>query len=325
MDRTKGFMTTATPTLRPTRRNRARGKPPLLTSILTTTDFSPESRPGINYAASLAEQVGAELTLLHVVEPLPAVTAMPIIAQDDATVAAAARAKLASIASREISPDASVSCHVAVGKPAEVIVKFARRGKVDLIVLSTRGHTGLRRLVLGSTAAQVVRSAGCPVLTVPAKQTSRAFKLKTILVPIDFSNLSKDALPYARLLAEHFGAKIVLAHIVEPIASAPLLGDQFATQWMVPMMRHAQDELKNTATELRELTDAKVQAAVTVGKPFYELCQIASRINADMIVLTTHGRGGWNRLLLGSTAEGVVREATCPVMVVRELQRRLAD
>ncbi|MDB6056951.1 MAG: universal stress protein, partial [Verrucomicrobiales bacterium] len=142
---------------------------------------------------------------------------------------------------------------------------------------------------------------------------------------IDFSNLSKDALPYARLLAEAFSAEIVLGSVIEQYPGAPLAASQLAAQIIVPMMRHAESELERVADELRQDTEVKVTSQVSAGRPSHEICRMASRAKADLIVLTTHGYTGLKRMLIGGTAERVVRNATCPVLVVRELQRRLAS
>ena len=179
-------------------------------------------------------------------------------------------------------------------------------------------------MIMGSTTEQVVRHASGPVLTVPANRPDSPLKVKRILVPIDFSNLSKDALPYARLLAEVFSAEIVLGTVIEQYPIAPPYGMEVSAQFVVPMMRAARAELEAIADELRQLTDVKVKVKVSAGTPFQELCNIAAGCAADLIVLTTHGYTGLKRMLIGGTAERVVRHARCPVLVVRELQRRFA-
>jgi nucleotide-binding universal stress UspA family protein len=305
----------------------SRGQTPkVIDSILTTTDFSPESLTGVKYAGMLAAKFHSELSLLHVIEPPPRFSGFEkvVIARGDAAVEFAARAKLANLLKTAVERGTSTSCFVTTGKAFDRIVQFARTSKVDLIVLSTHGFTGVKRVVTGSTTEQVVRHAPCPVLTVPANRPNRPLKVKRILVPIDFSNVSKDALPYARLLAEAFSAEIVLGTVIEQYPIAPPYGSEVSAQFVVPMMRAARTELEAIADELRQLTDVKVKVKAAAGTPSQQICIMAARNAANLIVLTTHGYTGLKRMLIGGTAERVVRHATCPVLVVRELQRRLA-
>ena len=93
-------------------------------------------------------------------------------------------------------------------------------------------------------------------------------------------------------------------------------------QTTVPMMKQAEADLERMAKELGEASSVKATAVVRDGKPFEEICRSAKTVGADMIVLTTHGYTGLKHVWLGSTAERVVRHAPCPVLVVRELERR---
>jgi nucleotide-binding universal stress UspA family protein len=301
-------------------------KQPVIGSILTTTDFSPESLKGVRYAAFLAEFFSADLTVLHAIEPSPAFSGFEsvVLARDDADLVGFARAELAKLVQSEIKTRDGVSHIVASGKAFDQIVNFARKTKADLIVLSTHGFTGVKRVIMGSTAEHVVRHATCPVLTVPSKFQDKPTRPKRIFVPIDFSNLSKDALQYARLLAEAFSANIVLGSVVEQYPEGPLVASELTTQVMMPLIREAETELERIADELKNLTTAKIKVEVSAGRPSHEICAMAKRAGADLIVLTTHGYTGLKRMLIGGTAERVVRHAQCPVLVVRELQRRLA-
>jgi universal stress protein A len=142
-------------------------------------------------------------------------------------------------------------------------------------------------------------------------------KIRTILVPIDFSKTSKKALVYAVRMAEQFGSKIVLLNVVEPVATP-----DFAYH---PLMLET-DKIKSAArTQLDKVCrDAKVPARmierllVRHGTPFAEITDAARTLKADLIILTTHGYTGLKHVFMGSTAERVVRHAPCPVLTVRE-------
>ena len=299
--------------------------PPKIIKILATTDFSDESRSGVRYAVALAEKLGAAVTLLHVLEPPSRMVEMEavVLVREESQVVALARAQLATLVQREARGDVAVTFSVRTGEPFHEITTAARQQMADLIVIATHGYTGFDQVLLGSTAERVVRHAPCSVLTVSTrtqpKRTNKApaFKLKKILVPIDFSNPSKDALPQATLLAAHFGAELVLLHTVEKFPIDYLLGRELMNQMLVPSMKQAEADLEQMAGGLSKSTGLNVSVVVSDGKPFEVICQTAKTLGADMIVLTTHGYTGLKHAWLGSTAERVVRHAPCPVLVVR--------
>jgi nucleotide-binding universal stress UspA family protein len=135
--------------------------------ILVPLDFSKASRKALTYAVPFAEQFGARIVLLHVVEPVvyPA-TDLGYLAIDETTLIDSAKKTMNQFAKNAIKPRFLERTLVRTGKPHQEIVSTARGLKVDLIVLSTHGYTGLKHAMLGSTAERVVRYAPCPVLIV---------------------------------------------------------------------------------------------------------------------------------------------------------------
>lgn len=139
-----------------------------LKKILVPTDFSEASLSALQYAVALAAQFGASICLLHVVEPTSFVNDVynvPISLSED-EVAARAKQNLASLAEREIGAAIPVIHRVRVGKAFQEIAAAARILHADMIVIATHGRTGLKRVLLGSTAEWVARYAPCPVLVV---------------------------------------------------------------------------------------------------------------------------------------------------------------
>jgi nucleotide-binding universal stress UspA family protein len=303
---------------------------PTVQNVLVTTDFSGQSLPAVRYALALGRKTGASVTLLHVVETASSLSGMEavVLARTDSEVATLARAKLEALADKTTKGDSEVTTVVRTGKPFHEIALAAGERAVDMIVIATHGHTGLKRVWLGSTAERVVRHAPCPVLTVPTRELPKRtglvspFRLKRMLVPIDFSNLSKDALPYATLLAKQFGAELILFHVVQWFPIDRLLGAEMISQTMVPAIKEAETNLECMAAEVSKSTGVKVSAVVSEGTPHEAICQAAKSLGADLVVLTTHGYTGLKHAWLGSTAERVVRHASCPVLAVRELIRK---
>lgn len=138
--------------------------------------------------------------------------------------------------------------------------------------------------------------------------------LKKILVPIDFSDPATGALHQAKMMAESFDAEIVLLYVIEPVAYPAELG--VVVNLEDDMEERALNELNKLKTE--HLSNIRsVVTKVNHGGADREIVGTAEELNADMIILGTHGYSGLTHLLLGSTAERVVRTAKCPVLTVR--------
>jgi len=152
-----------------------------------------------------------------------------------------------------------------------------------------------------------------------AKASSLPFRLKNILVPIDFSNSSKRALRYARSLGKQFGARLILLHVVERRLRPK-------GYLIVPPEREAGSAARMNEREARlaNLSEREIRSRsraaiiVQMGEPWEEIVNLAKRRHIDLIILATRGLAAFKHALLGSTAERVVRHAPCPVLVVRE-------
>jgi len=148
-------------------------------------------------------------------------------------------------------------------------------------------------------------------------------KLKSILVPLDFSDTSGKALDYAIAYSRQFGAKLTLLYVIEPVATP-----DFAT---FPLMMDNDQASRSARTRMQALCEQRhVRAAelnnlvVRQGRAFHEICEAARTLKSDLIVIGTHGYTGLKHAVLGSTAERVVRHAPCPVLVVRQRERQFA-
>jgi nucleotide-binding universal stress UspA family protein len=299
-----------------------------LKKVLATTDFSEAAMEGVRLARWFAGRFSASVLLAHVVEPPPLFSGMDevVLAREGHEVLKLAETQLNRLAKREMQSKAKAQTTVREGKAFDEIAKLAGERDIDLIVIATRGHTGLKRAWLGSTAERVVRHAPCPVLTVPSqKAVSRErkvprFRLKRIVVPIDCSETSVQALPYANAIADEFGVEIILLHVMEPF------GSQQAREHTHDAVAEGEDEDLAEACLTRLGQEAlnrshRVRTAVRHGVPYKEITRAATGLDADLILLTTRGYTGLKNVLLGSTAERVVRHADCQVMVVRDKTR----
>jgi nucleotide-binding universal stress UspA family protein len=208
---------------------------------------------------------------------------------------------------------------------APVITEYADDHEIDLIVMGTHGRRGLGHVVLGSVAEEVVRSAPCAVFAV--RELAEAKPLETvekILVPVDFSEHSQNAVSHARELAASYGARLQLLHVFErPVYPSfyALDRDNFLRQMT---------EIEDTAVEhlrriFKESAGPKVSAEFHLieGRASTDITDFAGNNGSDLIVIATHGLTGIKRLFLGSVAEKVIRRAKRPVFVVKAFGRSL--
>lgn len=144
------------------------------------------------------------------------------------------------------------------------------------------------------------------------------FRMKKILVPIDFSDCAKKALQYAIPFAEQHSAEIVLLYVApSPAYAGGEYGIIDTSAMNAELTTAGEKRLETFATEeLR--AKVPVETMVRTGSPTAEIIDVASKVPADIIVISTHGYSGLKHVLLGSVAEHVVRHAPCPVLVVRE-------
>jgi universal stress protein A len=149
------------------------------------------------------------------------------------------------------------------------------------------------------------------------------FRLKRILVPVDFSECSKKALAYAVPFAKQFGAEIVIAYVVQPYIPVPEMTAVDTTAILAQMRESGKCELEKLRISITD--DIKLTTVLRVGHPAQEIVNAAEELDVDLILLSTHGRTGLGRMFFGSIAEHVTRYARCPVLTVREREHEFVD
>jgi nucleotide-binding universal stress UspA family protein len=297
-------------------------------NIIVPIDFSKMSVQAIQFAKQLARRFGASIRLAHVrqfnyagdfVAPAPPMVPFSFVPYERVGEQTALK-ELKKVASE--CGISSANCDVLSGAPPfDEICRLAQAIPANLVVMPTHGRTGLKHVFLGSTAERIVQHSSCPVLVtrdsgLQAKNGSR-FRIKTILVPVDFSSCSREGLRYAIAFANEFGAKIILLH-------ATYLGYVYAAEgaaiYDIPALQRA---ARNTAErKMRELIRSvnfgpvKFETAFTDGSPVIDICGFAKDHDVDLIITSTHGFTGFTHVLIGSIAEQVVRHAPCSVLVV---------
>lgn len=212
-----------------------------------------------------------------------------------------------------------------VGYPSVAggILNYAVEHDSDLVVLGTHGHRGMRRLVLGSVAEEVVRKAPCPVVTVGRGAVGpEAMEGGTMLVPVDFSEHRSRVLAHAREIAPVYDMGVTLLHVVE-VKRLPEAYGMYASQPDLGKLgTRAEMALNEEADSLR---DAGIDVSVEVrgGHPVEEVLDVADELDAAFLTIATHGRTGMERMLMGSVAEKVIRRAPCPVCTIKSFGQSL--
>lgn len=283
---------------------------PKLATILAATDFSGMSRLAIRRAVRLAQEHGADLELLHVIEELPAEEEFPL-----ERAIAAARVELAAEVAEEVP--AGLNCHhlAELGKDFVAIIRRARQLPAGLIVVGAHGRHSLLDYLVGTTVEKLARKAGLPLLVV--KQAPLQ-PYRRLLLATDFSAASQQALEVAMTIAPQ--AEIELLHVYG-IWGEGRLTMAGATADVVENYRHrAKASCEGLLQEWLagiDLGGRRVERHLLQGHPPTTIAQLAAERQADLVVIGTAGRSGLPYILLGSVAEQTLRATPCDTLVVR--------
>jgi nucleotide-binding universal stress UspA family protein len=280
----------------------------VLKNILLTTDFSSSSEAALPFALAFARLYEAHLTVLHVLPPEPLMAMIPP-AQDKAAFEQARR-RLSEFVPASVIAELPCQFSVRRGHLENVIPELIAEGDIDLVVLGTHGRRGLKKVVLGSGAEKIYRSATCPVLTIGPCVHAEASpsKIKRILFPVDLSKGDMHAWPYALSLAEENEAALIF------LTAVPLV------PW-----QHRISEEDRARAELMRLVPPEVENwckpvfLVRWEYPPEAIVQSAAEWNSDVIVM---GVSKARQATLSShlpwpIASEVVSRAPCPVLTVR--------
>jgi nucleotide-binding universal stress UspA family protein len=303
----------------------------MIRSILVPLDGSEFAEWALPAAVSIARRTGAKLELVSVTIQVPASVSAHIPGYGPAWESGArerALDYLKSISDRT-TISGEITAHVSIrsGDIVDSLVQEAGEIPADLIVMSTHGRGPLQRMWLGSVADGVVRHSPVPVLLIPPREgttpdltSERLFG--RVLVPLDGSGYSEEVLPWAVALGELGGAGYTLLEIIQP---PMVLGPPYGTfppphidDTQLRSLRLAsRDYLEGVAERLRT-REFRVETTVRDDPSTAQgILDQAEKNDIDLIAMSTHGRGGLGRVLLGSVADKVVRGATFPVLLLR--------
>jgi len=284
-----------------------------LKKILVGLDLDVSSRQVLETTAFLSRAFGSRVCLLHVIE---GITPQRITEDFFESVRAAAELSMKRAAETLDSETAKkTETIVTHGHAFAAIIKKAREEKADLICIGARRKEGLAEVILGGTAQKIVRKAPCPVLVVKGR---KPVQFNHILVPVDFSEPSKQSLAGAIDFARSLGSKITVLNVVEPVM-LPYGG--FAEAYVPPVM--PQKELKTARSDLKtflqsiQFRGVPYESKIRRGRVTDTIRRFVKSSQIDLVVMGTHGRTGLPHALLGSTTENALRAVRCPLLTIR--------
>lgn len=304
------------------------------THVLCPIDFSPASLRALRYAAAFAVWYDARLEVLHVAPavdsglvPTPADRREddPPYPRSREAIVAAIEGAIGSAGAGGVNPTAVVL----EGRAHERIAHRAQAAPADLIVMGTHGRSGVQRLLLGSVTETLMRTAPCPLLTVPPAAPAvgaAALTLDRILCPIDHSPSSLAALQYALDLGKRTDSGVTVLYALEymdpddHLEVSPLDPCHGASVESRRRHEHLLDHARarlHAQLEAVAVSGSPIEAVVVADRAYKAILRHAAESRADLIVMGAQGSGGLELLLYGSNTQHVVRAATCPVLTVR--------
>jgi nucleotide-binding universal stress UspA family protein len=299
-------------------------------NILLTTDFSDAAQNAYFSAASIAKKFAARIHIVHAMEFNPAMFLEGQVYGSGLNWDDYRKQNFKHLQTHAGEHPAlkgiEVVPHVIDDPRAhEALQKFELEKNIDLVVLSTHGRSGFEYALLGSFAHRLVRSSAAPVLTIrPDDKKTREFSPKRVLVPFDFSENSRAVLPMVRFLSRNYGSTFTFLFAQEPVMFP--FGDPMGPGYIDLLKTGVQNVLKEAeerfrAVKTNDLSGIGASFIACEGTPLNQILKNASELNADLILLATHGWTGLRRFLLGSVAEKVVTKAACPVLTVRSPEK----
>jgi len=320
--------------------------------IMCTVDFSDFTDESLGYSVALCRKFNAALLLVHTVtdvDPYLGKGGMTFDNQKFQEINTLKAKEHLGDMVRELTIDHEIV--VSVGNPSDEICRLAMEKEVDLVITASHGKSGIKKLLLGSVTEKLIKAIKCPLLVLHTKKhdfislDDYEMKLQKILVGCDFSPDSKLAFDYGLSLAQEYQAEIYLTHVIKPTEHIELKASDYIN--VVPgnfahWNRSDYFEMQNKVTEenrekikgLRKRLEGQLyymlpeevknwctpHTNVLTGEPYKELVKYAKVQKVDMIVLGIRGHTLWEKLMVGSTTDRVIRHAPCPVLAVRQVE-----
>ena len=299
--------------------------------MLIPLDGSELAEIVLSYATELAGRLDLEVSLLHVCE----------LSNSDSQFMCRSYIERAAEkirdGSREVqsltglSPgikEVESSGKVVTGHPAEEIINFAKNENIDFILMSTHGRSGVKRWVMGSVADKVLRASPVPIwlvrAAIPEKIIRDEWHNRTLLVPLDGSEMAESVLPHVESLARQRGTDKMQIKLIR-VAEDPFVTADYPFKDWEEHVKRTKEHFKQGAETYLEKTQQrliesgfKVDFKVLQGDPANEIINYAHENLPNLVIMATHGRSGIGRWEYGSVADKVLHGVSSPVFMVRQ-------
>lgn len=302
-------------------------------TVIVPLDGSQLAETAIPYAASLARITGASLVLLRVLEEMrplydsrrrEVIWIDPENPRKDLMTPEILQPEVERLAQQGLKANPVIR----LGDPRHEILAEAEQHPAPLIVLASQGRSGLGRVLLGSVASRILQLATCPVLVVRSRELAeqpQTITFKRLVVPLDGSLMAQQALPLAVNLAKQAGASLEVVRVAETFRQElPPEGEALIHTASLETLLENFDRLEAEArdyiaavTALLEEEGVPVTGTVLSGDPFQELVNYAELERPDLMIMTTHGRGGLARWFYGSVADKLLTTSVVPLLLIR--------
>ena len=288
--------------------------------VVVAVDGSPASNNAVRWAANTANKRGIDLQLaasytmpqfLYAEGMVP-----PQELFDDLQAETMEKIEAARALAHEVAPEIRIGHTVAEGSPIDMLLEMSPN--VTMIVMGSRGLGGLSGMVMGSVSAAVVSHAKCPVVVVrednPVNETT---KYGPIVVGVDGSDISQKATEYAFAEADARGAELVAVHTWMDMQVQSSLSGLTAAQQQWEEIEAEQVAMLSDRLQpmVAQYPNVQVKKVIARDRPVRALSEQAD--GAQLLVVGSHGRGGFKGMLIGSTSRALLQSAPCPMMVVR--------
>jgi nucleotide-binding universal stress UspA family protein len=279
-------------------------------NILLATDGSGDARMAAWAAANLSEKAGAELHIIHVWQSVPHPVIDPGNYEEEARRTLEEETRLVSDAGGVVG-----EAHLMMGTPVDAILDLGEELGANLIVVGSRGHGALGRLVLGSVSEGVVHHSTRPVLVLRGGED--AWPPERVIIGDDASKAARKAGELASSIGALYGAKVILARAYPELPESDHVGRVLDPRTVDDALRRAERDLHKRAEELGSLAGSRPRIEIAAGDPAVALLKEARERDEarTLIAMGSRGLGFARRLRLGSVSTKVLRAAGGPVLV----------
>lgn len=294
--------------------------------IVWATDGSVEAQEALGYAEIIARKFSAEIVGLYVntSDSKSAYSDLyhpkkTLISSLEDTEEKSFETEFEKIKRKEKSRGVKFTGKILKGDAASKIINYIHKENAELVVIGTRGHGLIDKMLIGSTTLKVLKKCKTPVLAYKKTEKKRA-GIKNILVPVDVHSKDGPALEYAADLASVLGAKIELVYSIRMaghLYAVPSLINDLLENSSIELAKRV-EQLKHRRGLENKPPDLKIKTKVVHGlNPTVAIAEYAASKNIDLIVMSSHLKGPIKKFILGSTTENLILSSSCSTLVVK--------